>query len=349
MGLMGMLCAMAQGCSQYLCTPRFFVGNPAGFLKEFSTRGATIYTGPNFSFVSMLESVDDDQLKELDLSKWRIAFNGGEPIDPGVLEQFLERFSRVGFSSQSMFPVFGLAEATVGVSFPKLGSIPLVQWVNGDILANEGRVVRLDRSNSLARGIVSVGKAVLNHTLQVVDSSYIELPEDQVGQIRVRGPSVMIGYYSDFERSEETLLDGWLLTGDLGYISKGQLFITGRAKELIVVNGRYFYPQDVEQMIGSSVELYRGGCIALGDAYGYTEYMMLAVETKLGKEGERSLLANKLRSAITNSVGLINLRIYFLKPRGLPRTSSGKFQRLLFRDMLRQGKLDEKLWSVTPY
>jgi acyl-CoA synthetase (AMP-forming)/AMP-acid ligase II len=344
MGLIGMLCGMAYGASLYLDSQRSFIGNPGAWLREFSRCGGTLYAGPSFSFAHMLENIDEEQLAELDLSRWRIAFNGSEPIAPLVVEQFIQRFSKVNFRPQAMFPVYGMAEATLAVSFPELGSKPLIQWVDSKVLAEAGKVVKVARSNPLARGVLSVGKAVYGHTVRIVDSLKAELPENYVGEVQVKGPAVMVGYYGDSERSTAALREGWLCTGDLGYISNGLLFITGRVKEMVIVNGRNFYPQDIEQLVSSIDGVYKGHCLALGHTDSSTEEMIVAVETNICNEVERSVLANKLCSLISNHLGLFAVRICLLKPGGIPRTSSGKYQRLLLRDNLRLGKLQEQLW-----
>ncbi len=344
MGLIGMLCALAYGITQYLYSPRSFIGAPGKWLHEFSKCGATVYAGPNFSFAYMLTNIKERQLAGLDLSQWRIAFNGSEPISPLVVEKFIERFSQVGFRPQTMFPVFGLAEATLAVSFPAMDSRPITQWVDRQVLAEEGKAVKVERSSNQARGVVAVGKAVLGHTIRILDFNGRELPENWVGEIQVKGPAVASGYYADPDESAATLRDGWLCTGDLGYISEGLLYIVGRAKEMIVVNGRKFYPYDVEQLGSNISGVHRGHCIALGDTNGATEQMIVVVETALDSEAERTELANKLRFLLRARLGLASVRIFLLKPGAVPRTSSGKYQRLLLRDKLLQGNLQDKVW-----
>ena len=343
MGLIGLLCSIARGTTHYLYTQRSFIGNPGAWLHEFSRRGATIYKGPNFSYAHMIDNINDEQLSGLDLSLWRVAFNGSEPIDPFVVERFIERFSPYGFRPEAMMPVYGMAEATLAATFSPLGAAPLTRWFDSEGLANEGKAIRVSRFSRSAKGLVSVGKAVLDHTVRIVNDRGIELPEACVGEIQIQGPAVMFGYYGDPEATKAVLRQGWLCTGDLGFISEGLLFITGRIKEMVIANGKKYYPQDVEQIVRNVAGVYQGHCIAFGQAEDYTEHMSLAVETVLSSEAERTTLANKILSLLTHQLGLSGVNIFLLKRGGIPRTSSGKYQRILFRDTFNQ--LEDALWT----
>jgi fatty-acyl-CoA synthase len=332
MGLIGLLCTVAFGGAQYLHTQRSFIGNPGAWLHEFMKCAATIYTGPNFSFAHMLSSIDDAELEGLDLSRWRVAFNGSEPINPLVVEQFVERFAPYGFRPETMFPVYGMAEATLALSFSALNRLPVIHWFDGPALANEGAAVPVSPSSPMAKGLVAVGEAVLNHTVRVVDAAGMDVPENRIGEIEARGPAVMVGYYADAAATEEVLRDGWLRTGDLGFISAGLLFVTGRSKELVIINGRKFYPADIEQIAQTVPGVYQGHCIAFGLQEGYTEQMVVAVETELRHESDRADLSARLQSIISPRTGLGEIRICLLKRGAIPRTSSGKMQRLLFKN-----------------
>ncbi len=348
MGLIGMLCNLTRGASLYLSKPRSFIGNPGKWLSEFSQRGGTLYAGPSFSYTHMLKNIKDEQLTTLDLSRWRLAFNGSETIDPRVIEQFVQRFSPVGFRAEAMFPVYGMAEATLAVSFPTLGSELVTQWVDGEVLAEAGKPIKVARSSPQARGVVCVGKAVSEHAVRIVSPKGTVLSEDTVGEVQVKGPAVMEGYYADLKASAAVLRDGWLSTGDLGYLSEGQLFITGRAKEMMIVNGRKFYPQDIEPLVSSVAGVYKGRCVALSETRDPGEQVIMAVETDLSSQ-ERVALIKNLRSLVSNRLGLFALRVCLLQPGSIPRTSSGKQQRLLLREQLRSGQLQAKLWPEQDY
>jgi acyl-CoA synthetase (AMP-forming)/AMP-acid ligase II len=342
MGLIGLLSSISCGSSHYLHTQRSFIGNPGAWLREFSNCGATVYKGPNFSFAHM-SNIDDEELTGLDLSRWRIAFNGSEPIDPSVVERFTERFSPYGFRPEAMLPVYGMAEATLAASFSPLGMPPAILWFDSEVLSGEGRAVKCSRWSRSAKGLVSVGRAVLDHTVRIVDDHEIDLPENVVGEIQIKGPAVMFGYYADPEATNEALHQGWLCTGDLGFISGGLLFITGRIKEMVIVNGRKFYPQDVEQLVRKLPGVYQDHCVAFGQVEGYTEQMSLAVETELSSEVEKSTLANRMMSLLADELGLSSVNVFLLKRGGIPRTSSGKYQRALLRDTLKGVERQELL------
>jgi acyl-CoA synthetase (AMP-forming)/AMP-acid ligase II len=344
MGLIGMLCGLRYGVSQHLSLARSFISRPGEWLDEFSTNGATGYTGPNFSYALMLRTVDDEQLARLDFSRWRIAFNGSEPIDPLVVEKFIERFSPAGFRREAMLPVYGLAEATLPVAFHSLGQELVIQWVDGKALAEDGLAVRVERSSSSAKGVVSVGTAVLCHQIRIVDSNGTELADNVVGEIQAAGPAVMAGYYSDPEQTAAALRDGWLSTGDLGYISEGRLFITGRAKEMIIVNGNKFYPQDVERLVASTTGIYQGRSVALGCTEGSAEYVVVAAETELVTEADKMALAEQIRTVVSNRLGLFGARICLLSRGAIPRTTSGKYQRLILKERLTSQPAE--FWSI---
>jgi len=336
MGLVGLLCTIGFGGAQYLHTQRSFVGNPGAWMREFMTCGATVYTGPSFSFAHMLNNIDDEELEGLDLSRWRVAFNGSEPIDPLIVEQFLRRFSGYGFKPETMFPVYGMAEVTLAISFSALNRPPVIRWFDGPALANEGKAVACSPSSHAARGVVAVGEAVLGHAVRIVDVRGSELPEDCVGEIEARGPAVMVGYYADAAATEEVFRDGWLRTGDLGFISGGLLFVTGRSKEMVIINGRKFYPHDIEQVAHSVPGMNRGHCVAFALSEGYAEHMMVVVETDLRHEPERAALSARLHSVISQHTGLSEIRICLTKRGAIPRTSSGKVQRLLLKNTFHQ-------------
>ncbi|HVE82855.1 MAG TPA: AMP-binding protein, partial [Myxococcales bacterium] len=262
MGLIGLIAGVLAGVTHHLWSPASFIRHPDRWLLEFARRRATIYAGPSFSYASMLARVSDEQLRELDLSAWRVAFNGADTIDPACLEGFLRRFGAAGFAPSTMFPVYGLAEATLAVTFPPLGAPPAIDWVERSSAAGAGEVRALPAGDARARGIVSVGSAVLGHQVRVTGAGGQQLPSRQVGEIEVRGPAVMSAYFGRTPGDSGITGDGWLRTGDLGYLSQGRLFVTGRTKEMIVVRGVKLYPQDVEAAVRGLPGVYKRRAIA---------------------------------------------------------------------------------------
>jgi acyl-CoA synthetase (AMP-forming)/AMP-acid ligase II len=342
MGLIGMLCGLALGMEQNLWSPATFIKNPGGWLKQFAAAKATVYAGPNFSYDYMLAAANDgDELDGIDLSSWRVAFNGAEPIDAGCVARFLDRFAAAGFRPSTMLTVYGLAEATLAAAFPRLGDAPKVAWVDREPLFGERRSVRVPSDHPRARGVLSVGRAVLGHEIRIVDGERV-LPEGNVGEIAIRGPAVMRGYYRQPELTTATLRDGWLHTGDLGFILDGDVHVTGRIKEMIVVRGHNVYPNDVESLVRPLPGVHRGHCVAFAIVDDKLERIAILAETKLDAEAEQEELIRAARRRIATQLGFDDIDMYLVQPRTITRTTSGKYQRVLMRQRLLGGELRER-------
>lgn len=344
MGLIGMLSGIVAGTDQYLWSPEVFVRRPAKWLGEFARCGATIYAGPNFSYHTLLQKVPPALIADLDLSRWRVAFNGAEVIDPNVMREFCGRFAAAGFRPSTMFPVYGLAEATLAASFPDLSSERMITSVDRELLTDQA-IVTAPRSPTGARSIVAVGRPVLGHALRIVDADRRALPDGRAGQIEVRGPAVMKHYFGLTPQESGVDAEGWARTGDLGFIHEGQLHVTGRSKELIIVRGAKYHPFDVEAAARSVQGIYRQDHVvafAHDDAAG--ERVVLMAETD-GKNIDVRQFRDDLRSAVLTELGLSAVEVVAVKPRTLARTTSGKFQRLLMRERYRSGLLKDACWT----
>jgi acyl-CoA synthetase (AMP-forming)/AMP-acid ligase II len=348
MGLFGMLAALSSGATVHVWPPTSFIRDPGGWLREFSRVRATVYAGPNFSYEYMLDGVSERELAELDLRPWRVAFNGAENINAHSMARFIEYFGRVGFRPETMFPVYGLAEATLAVSFPPQHQPPRVQWVDRDVLANDATARLMDRNDPRARGVVSGGRPVLGHEVRICADDGTPLPGHRVGEIQARGPGVMRGYLNKPEITQQTFQDGWLKTGDMGYVSEGDLFITGRKKELIIVRGENYYPQDIEAALQELPGIYRNRCIAVASGDENRERLSVLAETSVEGTEALAALASSMRSRISTQIGLANVDVHLLKRRSIQRTTSGKYQRLLMARQLRNKELaDSLLFSMT--
>jgi acyl-CoA synthetase (AMP-forming)/AMP-acid ligase II len=345
MGLIGLLTGLAYGVTMYLWPPSVFLRAPAKWLADFARFGTTIYFGPNFSYEYLLANVTEEELAALDLSPWRVAFNGGEHIDPGCLQRFTGYFSAAGFRPETMFPVYGLAEATLAVTFPELGSTPRVEHANAGILSNERTFVRVDRLDPSARAIVSVGKPVLDTRVRIVDREGAEVPAGTVGEIQIAGPAVMSGY---LHRDPREAVDaaGWLSTGDLGFVDGGELFVTGRAKEMIVVRGQNYYPQDVEALVRDVPGVNRGRCNAVVMAFPGHEYIALFAESASHTPADADALAQTLRVTVERALQIDAVAVYVLKRGSIRRTTSGKYQRTLMGRLLFEGDLDTAMLAT---
>ncbi len=336
MGLFATLCAIMRGIPMTVWSPASFVKNPARWLREFLAAEATISTAPSFGYDQLVAAVSADDAARLDLRRWRIAFNGAEPIAVASIERFLERFTPAGFAPETMFPVYGMAEATLAVTFPSLGCLPTSLWVDRDRLANAASAHEVPREHPQARGVVGVGRPVRGVEVRIADPVIGGVPaaDHRVGEIEIRGDSVTSGYLVA-EGSDSGLFtsDGWLRTGDLGFRRQEELFVTGRRKEMIIVHGVNFYPEDVEGIARDIPGVFKRRCVAVAarNTDG-AELMTLLAETNLSDPTARDLLAADLRAQVIGSLGLSDLTVRLLPPSSLPRTSSGKFQRLAARE-----------------
>lgn len=347
MGLFSLLSGIWVGATQYIYPPSVFLRDPAGWLAQFAKLRATVYAGPNFSYKYLLDYVTPEQVRALDLSAWRLAFNGSEPVDAVLVERCIELLGPAGFRPSAMFPVYGMAEATLAVSFPRLGDVPHVDWVDRQILATEGRVVRIPRNAPSARGVTSVGAPVRGICLRVVGPDKTEVASDLVGEIEIAGASVMAGYYNNPEATALSHHDGWVRTGDLGYLSDGQLFVIGRLKHMIIISGVNYYPEDAEAALDGLVGVRQGCCAALGICGERAEddRLVVLVETSLEDLSSCCKLAEEVLMRVRTALGMDRIQVLCVRPQTISVTSSGKVQRNHMRDLLNSGGLDARVLS----
>ncbi|MFI7666196.1 fatty acyl-AMP ligase [Nocardia sp. NPDC049526] len=334
MGLFGTLSAILRGIPAHIWSPLAFVKDPARWLAEFAAGGTTITAMPNFGYEALLNAIPADEVTDYDLRRWRIAFNGSEPISRDVVEAFCERFAPAGFAPSTMFGVYGMAEATLAVAFPPLGREPLFEWVDRTGLAEDARARVVSPDTPGARAVAGVGSAVADLRLRIVDlGTGAELPDGAVGEIHIQGPSVTDGYLTADPSNVAGLhTEGWLRTGDLGYQRDGELFVTGRCKDMITVRGVNYYAQDVEAAVRDLDGIYKGRCTAATDPDGADVIALIAESECTGAAADA--LADQIRGRISTELGLAVVDVYLVAPRSIPRTSSGKLQRLAARDLI---------------
>jgi acyl-CoA synthetase (AMP-forming)/AMP-acid ligase II len=323
MGLIGcLLSAVYYPGGMVLIPPEVFLARPALWLRALSRHRAFVSPAPNFAYGLCLKRVKDAELEGVDLSGWRHALNGAEPVSVETLRRFSERFSRWGFQPGSLRPVYGMSEASLAVTFPPAGRGPRALGVDSRVLATERRAV--DGS----RDVVSVGRPVPGFEVCVRDELGHTLEERRVGRVFVRGPSVMAGYFGHPEATADALdAEGWLDTGDMGFEADGELFLTGRAKDLVIIRGANHAPQEFEECL-EGVEGLRTGCAV---ALGFTpegeqdEALLILAEHAPGERGEG--LEERVREAVLAGTGVRPHTVEVLEPGTLPRTSSGKPRR----------------------
>lgn len=365
MGLIGhLLVPMMWRVPTVLLPPELFMRTPRIWLETISTVGATVSTAPNFAYDLAARRVRDDEIERLDLSRWRVAMCGGEPVMAETLTRFSQKLARAGFRYEAFRPVYGLAESVLGVAFPPDGHGPRIDPVLRRRLQSDAKAESAPDAGA-ARQIsnnVSVGRALPGHELRVVSPEGEPLAERSVGFIETRGPSVAAGYLHDdgriapFTQNDSASESGWLRTGDLGYLADGDLFVTGRRSEVILKGGRNLFPYDIEAA-ASGVDGVRGGrCVALGvpNAAAGTEDLILVCETQSGSPETHDALERTLRRTVFEATGAHPDLVMLAPPGTLTKTSSGKLQRLLMRERLAKGQslgaapnrwLLAKLWA----
>ena len=342
MGLVGfLLTPVMTQMSLDLLPTRDFARRPLLWLKLISDNGGTLSFSPNFGFELCLRRAKTAPPKEIDVSGWRAAGLGGDMIRPKVLEDFAEIFAPVGFRREAFVPSYGMAEATLALNFHTLNTGPIVETVDLDQLEKAGRAVAPTPQTKRVRSFVRCGPILPGHDLAILGPDDTSLAEGQVGRIRVRGPSLMEHY---FNRPDETAAaltqDGWLETGDLGYLIDGSLVITGRAKDLIIVNGRNIWPQDLEWSVEAGVPTLRAGDVAAVSLTGTDgeERVALLIQCRSTDPTVRDQLRQDAAAVLTADHS-IESDVILVPHNSLPHTSSGKLSRSKARQLYLDGAL----------
>ncbi len=340
MGLIGVLlfCVYWQ-IPVVLMSPMAFLMRPIRWLQAITRHGGTLSPAPNFAFARCIKRVTEPDLRGLDLSTWRIALNGAEPVNLGTVRAFEHRFAPCGFSRSAMLPVYGLAEASLAVSFTPQGERMRFETVDRQALA-DGCAVRSVGEGAIT--VVSVGLPVPGHNVAIVDELGRLLPDRQVGHIVTRGPSTMDGYFQDPDKTAEVLVEGWLWTGDLGYFVDGWLYVTGRAKDLIIIRGRNYYAEDLERQAEQISGVRAGSVVAFGvyDERRATDVAVVVCETRVEAADDRATLADAVMSQVQDTSGVAIDEVRLVEPGTIPKTSSGKRQRGLTRVRYLAGELE---------
>ncbi|MDI1445052.1 fatty acyl-AMP ligase [Polyangium sp. 6x1] len=346
MGLIGFVIApVYHRNSITFLPPLLFLKRPARWLESISKYKGTISFGPNFAYALAVKRIKESEMEGLDLSSWRIAGCGAEPIRADNLRAFAEKFSRIGFDERAFVCCYGMAESTLAVSFSKIWTGVRADIVDGETLWSKGRAEPVAEGTPRAAGIVECGAAFEGHEIKTFapddEESVRPLPEREVGELRIRGPSVMQGYWNDPDVTKRSFAGGFLRTGDLGYIAEGKVYICGRSKEVVIVNGRNYYPQDIEWEASQVEGVRKGNVIAFGTMKGPSdrERVVIAFETSEKDEAGKKRLEADVRKAVQQSVGLTVDDVLPLAPGVLPKTSSGKLQRAKTRELYESGEL----------
>jgi 8-amino-7-oxononanoate synthase len=349
MGLVGgVLVPVFTGITNILISPATFLQNPITWLAAISKYRVTISGGPSFAFDLCIRKVTDEQRASLDLSSWALAFSGAEPIDPGTLERFAAAFAPCGFKASAFYPCYGLAEATLMVSGPKRGSGATIGTFSDKALT-ENRFEPSPEDAPQVRRLVACGGPVGALSLAIVDPlSHAESAPGCVGEIWVAGTSVGQGYWRQPEESRRAFdarLSGtgagpFLRTGDLGFMRDGQLYVTGRRDDLIIVRGMNRYPQDIEATARGSHPLLESGYGAAFGACDQERQRLVLVQEVARKEGaDLTSVLEAIRGAVLEEHGLALDAVVLVRSGTISRTTSGKIQRHACRTAFLAGKL----------
>ncbi len=346
MGLIGFVIAPLYHLNTItFLPPLLFLKRPARWLSAISRYRGSISFGPNFAYALCVKRIKDSEVAGLDLSSWRVAGCGAEPIRAENLQAFADKFAPIGFDRKAFISSYGMAESTLAISFSKLGSGVTADVVDGEALWSQGRAVPIDPESPRAAPIVQCGPAFEGHEIQVfaLDDDNREKPlgERCVGEIRLRGPSVTTGYFNEVERTQESFAGGWFRTGDLGYLADGNVHICGRSKEVIIVNGRNYYPQDLEWEAGKVEGVRKGNVVAFGTLKPHNdrERVVITFETGVTDEAPLQALKGEVRRVVQQALGLTVDDVVPLAPGLLPKTTSGKLQRGRTRELYETGTL----------
>ncbi len=333
MGLVGLVLApmVTQISVDYLAT-RDFAIRPLQWLRLISRNRCTVAFSQPFGLKLCTLRVRESDLKELDLSCWRAAGIGAEMIRPETLRNFAEKFASAGFDEGAFLPCYGLAESTLAVTFSKIGKGCRSIQVDSKTLIDKRMAVRLQADGRKQNEFVNCGRPLPGHTVKIVDEDDQQLSEMMVGSVLVHGDSVMKGYYNNPEETNKALKSGnWLDTGDIGFLFEGDLFITGRRTDVIIVNGRNIRAQDIEELAEQQPEVRSREASAFGvnDEDGTTT-IVLVIECRLTSVTERQSLTTRLQQFVYMAFG-VNCVVELVPPHTLPRTSSGKLSRFAAR------------------
>jgi 1-acyl-sn-glycerol-3-phosphate acyltransferase len=343
MGLIGAwLGSFTVGFRLVVMSPQAFLGRPGRWLETISRHGGTLSAGPNFAYELCLNRIDDDVLQGLDLSRWRLAFNGAEAVSPETVTRFGQRFAACGLDPTAITPVYGLAESSVGLLFPPLHRGPRIDTIARQTFESERRAVS-DEGNSVLR-FVACGRALPGHEIRIVDDAGVPLPERVEGRLEFRGPSATAGYWRAPELTARLITDDdglWLDTGDRAYLAEGDVFVTGRVKDIVIRGGRNLYPQEIEEAVGE-VPGVRKGCVAVfgrRDGRSGTERLVVLAEVSPRATRDITALRELVAQSVLLAIGEPADEILLAPPHTVLKTSSGKVRRSACRDLVEKGVL----------
>jgi 1-acyl-sn-glycerol-3-phosphate acyltransferase len=353
MGLIGAwLTLLHFGVPLAVMSPLAFLTRPERWLKAFQKYGGTISAAPNFAYELCVRKIADKDIEGVDLSNWRAALNGAEPVNPDTLDRFAERFARHGFRREAQLPVYGLAEASLAVTFPPLNRGPLIDRVEREAFTAEGRAVPARTGDATTIAFVSSGRPIPRHEVRIVDASGEEVSDRTEGFLWFRGASATSGYYHNAEATEQLLPMGpaagdgeyaWVNSGDRAYRADGEIYVTGRVKDIVIKGGRNLYPHEVEELAARAEGIRKGCIVAFGlkDEASGTEKLIVVAESREREASRRAAIVAAVTDQVSEGLGLPPDRVELIPPGSIPKTSSGKLRREETKQLYLAGKLAE--------
>lgn len=354
MGLIGAwLGSLYHATLFVVMSPLDFLAKPQRWLWAIHRYGGTLSASPNFGYEYTMHRLKQEDIAGLDLSSWRGAFNGAEAVSPVTLQNFCDFFGPYGFKPEAMAPVYGLAESSVGVTFPPMGRGAVIDRIDRKRFMRSKVAKACQEEDPNPLQFLSCGVPIIGHQVRVVDQTGHELPDRHEGALQFSGPSSTSGYFDNPQKSRE-LFDGeWLNTGDRAYIAEGELYLTGRIKDIIIKAGRNIYPDELEKAVGE-IEGIRKGCVAVFasvDKQSGTERLIVLAESKITQEEERARLHEKINTLAKDLLGQPPDEIVLAQPGAVLKTSSGKIRRAASRELFekRGGKTQSQslIWQLT--
>ncbi|HET7211793.1 MAG TPA: AMP-binding protein [Methyloceanibacter sp.] len=349
MGLIGAwLGSLYYAARLVVMSPLTFLVRPEQWLWAMHHHRATLSASPNFGYGLCLNKIGDDAIEGLDLGSLRMVFNGAEAVSPDIIRQFTARFAKYGFKPEALVPVYGLAENAVGLAFPARIRAPLIDRVDRAALSGRARAVPAAAGDTNALEIVACGSPLPGHEIRIVGATG-ELGEREEGRLQWRGPSATQGYFDNPAKTRELFDGDWLNSGDRAYIAGGDVYITGRSKDIIIRAGRNIYPAGIEEAAGDVPGIRKGCVVAFGsqDPARGTERVILLAETRETDAANLNALRERVEDTVTPMLDAAPDEIVLVPPNTIPKTSSGKLRRNAARELFEQGRLLDRpqpLW-----
>jgi len=342
MGLIGAwLGSLYSGVPLVLMSPIGFLMRPVRWLRLIDRYRGTLTASPNFGYALCVDRIADADLKGLDLSSLRCCFNGAEPVSPDTVRRFQERFAPYGLATGVVSPVYGLAESSLGLAIPHPGQGIILDRVERETFYRSGQAVPAHAADADPLVWPCCGPALAGEELRIVDDAGRELPDRREGHIQFKGRSSTSGYYLNPEANETLFSGEWLESGDRGYIVKGQVYVTGREKDVIIRGGRNIHPQELEETVGDIAGIRKGCVVAFGtlDRRTGSERLVVLAETRESQATKRAQLREAILARTRELVTLTADEVLLLPPHAVLKTSSGKIRRHAMRQLYEQGTL----------